>query len=512
MGDGQPKRSSRSVKGGSARAAGGGGKRKQTERHKSVMSKTPDDILGTGREYLDRIGDSRFFRANPGRALPEFERTELGFGKMLGSGAFCKVSEIIAMKLEPKDAATASSFATGHIRTSTIPEGEETEEGDDGGGGDNNKDPNENDDNGGDGNDPNDNDGEGQEEEEDDVEVGDDGNEHYDLVPAAARDYMSAQCLRDGDARYAVKRLRTDLSNMETAKGIVDLAVEARFLASVYHPNIIKMRGTTVVDPLGPDNFIVMDRLYDTLEGRIDQWAAAKKMAGGGCMGCIGGSNKEALNMIMVEQMTAAYDIASVFRYLHGHELVYRDIKPDNMGFDVRGDIKVFDFGLCKELTPKLKNKDGTYDLTGMTGSRRYMAPEVVMCKPYGPPADVFSFGILLWQILACDTPFEQFDPRDHTEQVVKGGYRPPVQGSWPVMTRGILKECWDAEPKERPEFARIASVLKGELTQIADEGEAGGRRGQMISRRSTHMMRKSQHSFRLHARGMNGSGRSSRL
>jgi hypothetical protein len=49
--------------------------------------------------------------------------------------------------------------------------------------------------------------------------------------------------------------------------------------------------------------------------------------------------------------------------------------KPDNLGFDVRGDVKLFDFGLAKELDVKKKLEDGTYHLTADTGSLRYMAP-----------------------------------------------------------------------------------------------------------------------------------------
>ena len=56
------------------------------------------------------------------------------------------------------------------------------------------------------------------------------------------------------------------------------------------------------------------------------------------------------------------------------HDILY--LQPDNIGFDVRGDVKIFDLGLAKELSCSKDNGDGTYQLTGDTGSPRYMAPE----------------------------------------------------------------------------------------------------------------------------------------
>ncbi len=91
--------------------------------------------------------------------------------------------------------------------------------------------------------------------------------------------------------------------------------------------------------------------------------------------------------------------------------VIYRDLKPDNIGFDIRDDVKIFDFGLAKELNEKLRYRDSdTYKLTGETGSPRYMAPEIANRRPYNQKADVYSFALLFWQICELKVPYDDYD------------------------------------------------------------------------------------------------------
>ena len=113
-----------------------------------------------------------------------------------------------------------------------------------------------------------------------------------------------------------------------------------------------------------------MDRLYETLDKRMKTWQKTKKTASG--VFGIGG-DKSARRQLLVERLIVAYDLAVAFSYIHENKLVYRDIKQENFGFDVRGDIKVFDFGLTKALLPSLKvKKSKMYRLTPITGSLPY--------------------------------------------------------------------------------------------------------------------------------------------
>ena len=208
----------------------------------------------------------------------------------------------------------------------------------------------------------------------------------------------------------------------------------------------------------------------------------------------------------LAQRLTSLLAIGNALQYLHEHHILFRDIKPDNIGFyrdyssqctcglrparTVDGqDVsmrdctcfveipKLFDFGLAKELKVKYRVEDGhrrlqgkshdysenkeyahrdhhrglglsrkfsrgsssssnrisdeemntVYKLTGCTGSRRYMAPEVCFNDPYNEKADVYSFGMMMYQVASLVTPFDGYSSYDHEKEVLRGGFRPDI-------------------------------------------------------------------------------------
>jgi len=271
---------------------------------------------------------------------------------------------------------------------------------------------------------------------------------------------MSKYYLRDGDARYAIKKLRTDINREDTLKGIFDLSLEAKFLSVIDHPHIIKIRAMGSAKYLSKEFFVILDRLYNTLEKQIEIWAQKKRALNGSILRLLDLKGKKKKNLLMT-RLNVAYDIASAVGHLHENSIIYRDLSTDNIGFDVRGGVKIFDFGLAKELLPSLKLPDGRYKLTGYTGSLRYMAPEVVECKPYNESADVFSFGILLWQIISCDVPYENFTVPMYEKLVVGNGYRPSIKKSWPKELVDLMECCWSSNPRNRPALEEAKNRVK---------------------------------------------------
>jgi serine/threonine protein kinase len=143
---------------------------------------------------------------------------------------------------------------------------------------------------------------------------------------------------------------------------------------------------------------------------------------------------------------------------------------------------------LAKELTDELRNEDGTYNLTGMTGSMRYMAPEVANSKPYTDTCDSYSFAILLWQMMSLKIPFELYTPRLLREKVYNGLHRrPPIDETWSQPIKICLKRSWAEDFKLRLTISQITAILKTECIS-AREGDDSGL--EHLRRRSTFVFR----------------------
>lgn len=151
------------------------------------------------------------------------------------------------------------------------------------------------------------------------------------------------------------------------------------------------------------------------------------------------------------------------------------------------GDVKIFDFGLAKELDPSLRHGcTEFYELSGNTGSLRYMSPEVARCEPYNLTADVYSFGLLLWQVCSLMLPYDGMNRQDHSELVVYGNERPPLDSSWSTPLRILMKRAWEPDPSVRPSMDSIYKILRREICALRNGDDTGL---EHYSRRSTFVL-----------------------
>jgi serine/threonine protein kinase len=84
------------------------------------------------------------------------------------------------------------------------------------------------------------------------------------------------------------------------------------------------------------------------------------------------------------------------------------------------------------------------------------MAPEVIAHKQYNGKADVYSFGILLWELLTQKTPYENMTPIQAAVGVVQEGLRPPMPDGLNRRLKDLIERCWDADPDVRPTFPEL--------------------------------------------------------
>ena len=156
---------------------------------------------------------------------------------------------------------------------------------------------------------------------------------------------MAKHCTRDNNnsARYVVKRLRAAVKVELHNDAICDLTCEAMFLSRlVSHPNIITLRAT--VGTPGTSSFmLVMDRLTDSLQRKLQAWRLDWQRCRGKALG-LWNRDKHGLQALYNERLLAAFDIARALRHLHRHQILYRDIKVSKRRPNSRVQLQVFDF------------------------------------------------------------------------------------------------------------------------------------------------------------------------
>ncbi|KAJ6987593.1 integrin-linked protein kinase 1-like [Populus alba x Populus x berolinensis] len=159
-----------------------------------------------------------------------------------------------------------------------------------------------------------------------------------------------------------------------------------------------------------------------------------------------------------------ALDMARGMACLHNEPnvIVHRDLKPRNVLLvNSNADhLKVGDFGLSKLI--KVQNSHDVYKMTGETGSYRYMAPEVFKHRKYDKKVDVFSFAMILYEMLEGEPPFSNFEPYEAAKYVAEG-HRPTFRskGFNVFELRELTDQCWAADMNRRPTFLEILKRLE---------------------------------------------------
>ncbi|KAL5560332.1 hypothetical protein UlMin_036543 [Ulmus minor] len=246
--------------------------------------------------------------------------------------------------------------------------------------------------------------------------------------------YRGVYCGED----VAVKILRSEHLNSATED---EFAQEVAILREVKHKNVVRFIGACTKFPhlCIVTEYMPGGSLYDYLH-----------------------KNHNVLKLPQLLQF--AIDVCRGMEYLHQADIIHRDLKTANLLMDTCNVVKVADFGVAR-----FQNKGGV--MTAETGTYRWMAPEVINHQPYDQKADVFSFAIVLWELVTTKIPYDTLTPLQ-AALGVRQGLRPELPSDAHPKLLELMERCWDGTPCNRPTFSDIRAELENLLLQVEENSE----------------------------------------
>eukprot|EP01095_Lingulamoeba_sp_RSL-Kostka_P012413 TRINITY_DN493_c0_g2_i1.p1 TRINITY_DN493_c0_g2~~TRINITY_DN493_c0_g2_i1.p1 ORF type:complete len:407 (+),score=133.88 TRINITY_DN493_c0_g2_i1:61-1281(+) len=233
--------------------------------------------------------------------------------------------------------------------------------------------------------------------------------------------------------KVAVKKMRTSQSDAVNIKEFLD---EINLLSKLSaHPNVLTLYGACVTLPnlYIVSKLAVKGSLYDVLHVNCEKltWKVKARMAA---------------------------ELSAAMLYLHYQQppIVHRDLKSMNILVDEDYHIQVADFGLSR-------SKENTFVATLTTaGSPAWMAPEVLRGDPFNHKSDVYSYGVLLWELLVEELPWSD-DQYSFGQIVGLVGFQGQrlllpqnIADDCPDFFVDLIEDCWENKPFSRPDFADI--------------------------------------------------------
>lgn len=266
------------------------------------------------------------------------------------------------------------------------------------------------------------------------------------------------RALWDGQL-VAVKSV--DLSELERAQEqaavLGEFERELEVVRRLSHPNVCTFHGVCVEPPRYCLVFEFVER--GTLADML------KEERKGGKGGAGGAANKPS---DWLELLRLATEVADGMRYLHSQGVLHRDLKSTNILISSDGSARIVDFGLSCFSARGM-------DLTAETGTYRWMAPEVIRHEPYSEAADVYSYGIVLWELVSRQQPFSGLTPIQAAFAVARQGLRPQLPPDVQPLLAGLIRRCWAANPAMRPSFNQICALLPGmKMSLLSDSLKSG--------------------------------------
>jgi len=260
---------------------------------------------------------------------------------------------------------------------------------------------------------------------------------------------------------YAIKQLLpiAEEDKKELILCLTEIISETKLLSALKHPNIIELRSWSQEGIHGTNSgapyFMVLEHLTHTLDEQIAAWNYEDSLR---CHIPIVSNilPNPQLRSRERDKINILFKLTQAMAYLHKKHIIHRDLKPDNIGFDDKGELKLFDFGLSRTLPVNQSNE--FFHMTRQCGTLRYMAYEVLSGEPYGLSADVYSFAIIAHELLTQKQPFESLNAKQHFNHLSQK-QRPNLR-IIPEVLQTLIAKSW-SEKNQRPTFAELEPKLQ---------------------------------------------------
>ena len=255
-------------------------------------------------------------------------------------------------------------------------------------------------------------------------------------------------CEKDSDGSLCV--IKQILIEGMNEKEKADVLNESNILAKLDHPNIIKFYD--VFESKKPKHMINIVTEYAD-GGDLSEKIKERKNKNG--------------NFTESEILDYFTQICLAIRHIHEKKIIHRDLKSGNIFLMKNGFVKLGDFGIAKNFQRTI-DKAKT-----MVGTPYYLSPEMIESKPYDSKSDIWSLGVLLYEMMTFKMPFNANSLASLIIKITRGNYIPP-----PVIytkdLRELVSKCLTLDPKNRPTIKEILGMpfIKFHIKSFLDEAQ----------------------------------------
>ena len=238
-----------------------------------------------------------------------------------------------------------------------------------------------------------------------------------------------------GSTMVAMKILKTDVAAM------LELFInEAAMLVTYDHPNVLKLIGVSVdITPyVLVTEYMDLGNLSSFLQDRAGGLASSPEVAG--------------CHLTPQELTSICLQVAMGMEHVVSHGHIHCDLAARNCLVRSPLVVKVGDFGMCRSLGMSME-AIGSIPI-------RWMSPETLRTKLFTPAGDVWSYGVVVWEVFSRGTiPYHEYNNREVRQRVMEG-HCLEYPHDCPPDIQDVLHRCWAPNPAKRPKFGDIVKLL----------------------------------------------------